>query len=316
MKLRWSRAAQQYNVQNYSVQVFNNSSNRWDIIRYIPKNSNATSYTTEITSFNNNWADNSSNYLFRISVTQTIEAFPLYYRNGNSVSVSGFCENPGNIDLEITNATIFSDCSSCPARLNDLGSRRHILGSGPITIIDVFIKNNGTAISNSTRLSIYLSIDNDFDSEEDEKIKDIPIGAIAGGNTASFGGGGAIFRNDLQEDVNGNYNILLIVDDPGNNDEGNNEDNNITVVPIELRNSFGDPNSGNCIICPIDINDSPFFSRAAVPKELYNLDIYDLTGQQIKTVKVSNVEEENNIVADLPKKIYILKTKNGTRKVY
>lgn len=48
----------------------------------------------------------------------------------------------------------------------------------------------------------------------------------------------------------------------------------------------------------------------------YNIEVFDLYGRKIFTKETKSKVEENNITLDLPKGIYIIKSKNGDRKVF
>lgn len=51
-------------------------------------------------------------------------------------------------------------------------------------------------------------------------------------------------------------------------------------------------------------------------EQYYAIDIYNFQGQKILTKKVQGIEEENNVTMALAKGLYVVKSKNGDRKIY
>lgn len=53
-----------------------------------------------------------------------------------------------------------------------------------------------------------------------------------------------------------------------------------------------------------------------IKQKPYIIDVYNFKGQKVLSREVKNVEEENKATLSLPKGIYIIKSKNGDRKIY
>jgi len=218
----------------------------------------------------------------------------------------------GNPDLTIEEVTIFSQCSNCSPQLSTLGSRRHVIGAQSMIIQEIRVKNIGNAPSVSTKISAYIS-NNSTLSNDDALITDTNLNVINinGLGFSSLG----IFRTDtaIQNYANGNYFILLKVDDPNINTESN-EINNLKSIPITLKSVFD--TSGQIPIGMMPIDEEIFQSATQSNLPLYSIDIYNFQGQKVLTSKVNTIEDENNASFTLPKGIYIIKGKNGDRKVY
>ncbi len=75
---------------------------------------------------------------------------------------------------------------------------------------------------------------------------------------------------------------------------------------------------GNCIICPV-VPISVFSSKATInsihTEKPYQIEIFNFYGQKVLTKTVISVSQENQVIGDLPKNMYIIKSKNGDRKV-
>ena len=174
--------------------------------------------------------------------------------------------------------------------------------------VDIRVKNNGTASSSSSDVRYYLSSNNSLDGT------DISFGAITSFNSISSNS----FRDvsvtfdyytvsGILGGATGNYYILMVVDEIDYVDESN-ENNNITPIPIRISNSTS---------ASLVINSKYFSQNDNVASKQYLVDIYNFSGQKILSKKVSSIHEENALIYSLPKNgIYIMKTKDDTRKVY
>ncbi len=218
----------------------------------------------------------------------------------------------GNPDLTIEEATIFSQCSNCDSQLSKLGSRRHVIGAQSMNIQEIRVKNIGNAPSVSTKISAYIS-NNSTLSNDDALIANANLNVI---NTNGFGFSSlGIFRTNtaIQNYANGNYFILLKVDDPNINTEGN-ENNNLKSIPITLKSEFD--TSGQTPIGIMPIDEEIFQTTTQRNAPIYTIEIYNFQGQKVTTKEVKTVEDENNSTLTLPKGLYIIKSKNGDRKVF
>ena len=98
----------------------------------------------------------------------------------------------------------------------------------------------------------------------------------------------------------------MVVDKAGLNDFNPNESdesNNVTAIPIRFSSS-----KSSSLKARLNLE--------AEEIDTYSIEIYNFQGQKVLTEKVTSVEEENAALGGLPKNLYIIKGKNGTRKVF
>ena len=231
--------------------------------------------------------------------------------NSNNIisSLSSFTINQtttptGKPDLVIdpANTIIFSNCFDCSAALSDLGNKRHTINnqSGIINLQAITIKNIGSTASTPATLQFYLSTDGILDTADIKSTaSSVSIAAINPGSSITVSK--SIFSSDFDGlTVTGNRNILMSVDDSKTNTESN-ENNNITVIPVTFVNPFAKTVQSN-----VDVQDSI---------QPYSINIYNFEGQKVLTKEVKSIEEENQSLDSLKSGIYIIKSKNETRKV-
>lgn len=214
--------------------------------------------------------------------------------------------NPtGKPDLIIdpNNTTVFSDCFDCPAGLSDLQGKRHRISnqSGMLRISLLSAKNIGTGISSPTNVRFYLSSNTTLDTADlKSNGSTISVNAINPGES-SIRTGTTIFSSDFSNSgatFNGNWNLLMVIDDAKTNTELN-ENNNVTAIPVTFYNPFGRIAS----------------SETTESAEPYSINVYNFEGQKVLTKEVKSIEEENKSLESLKSGIYIIKSKNETRKV-
>lgn len=213
----------------------------------------------------------------------------------------------GKPDLIIDTNNTFAysdDCFDCSPTLSE-NKKRHRINSqsGSLRFPTVSIKNIGTAMSSSTNLRFYLSSDATLDTS-DIKYNGNPtsINAIKAGElfvmqgvtifSTNFGNNGTILNN--------NWNILMVVDDAKTNTELN-ENNNVTAIPVTFYNPFAKTATATL--------------ETEQPAEPYFINVYTFDGQKILTKQVNTKEEENKSLDSLKSGIYIIKSKDETRKV-
>lgn len=231
--------------------------------------------------------------------------------NSNNIisSLSSFTINQtttptGKPDLVIdpANTIIFSNCFDCSAALSDLGNKRHTINnqSGIINLQAITIKNIGSTASTPATLQFYLSTDGILDAADIKSTaSSVSIAAINPGSSITVSK--SIFSSDFGGlTVTGNRNILMSVDDSKTNTESN-ENNNITVIPVTFVNPFAKTIQSN-----VDVQDSI---------QPYSINVYNFEGQKVLTKEVKSIEEENRSLDSLKSGIYIIKSKNDTRKV-
>lgn len=231
--------------------------------------------------------------------------------NSNNIisSLSSFTINQtttptGKPDLVIdpANTIIFSNCFDCSAALSDLGNKRHTTNnqSGIINLQAITIKNIGSTASTPATLQFYLSTDGILDAADIKSTaSSVSIAAINPGSSITVSK--SIFSSDFGGlTVTGNRNILMSVDDSKTNTESN-ENNNITVIPVTFVNPFAKTVQSN-----VNVEDSI---------QPYSINVYNFEGQKVLTKEVKSIEEENRSLDSLKSGIYIIKSKNETRKV-
>ena len=219
---------------------------------------------------------------------------------------------PGSPDLLIDENNTFvnnPDCSSCDSRLADIGNNRYLLKpDGNPTFLTIRIKNNGNATSSQSNIKYYLSSNSTLETTDDYIALISDFGTISPGNYRDVEN---VFINyyeisSILGGGTGNYFILMVLDEDGFNDESN-ESNNITPIPIRVSNS----SSAKLLI------GKGSSSPQNLDKESYLVSIYNFSGQQILSKEVHGLQEENTIIQTLDKNgIYIIKSKDSTRKVY
>ncbi|OXG04929.1 putative secreted protein (Por secretion system target) [Flavobacterium araucananum] len=210
----------------------------------------------------------------------------------------------GKPDLIIdpNNTLAYSDdCFDCNPTLSENKKRHRINNqSGSLRFPIVSIKNIGTAMSSTTNLRFYVSSDATLDTS-DIKYNGNPVSINAIKPEELFVlQGVTIFSTNfgnIGSTLNGNWNILMVVDDAKTNTELN-ENNNITAIPVTFYNPF---------------------AKTAQDKlesqESYSINIYNFDGQKVLTKEVKTKEEENKSLDSLKSGIYIIKSKDETRKV-
>lgn len=213
----------------------------------------------------------------------------------------------GKPDLIIdTNNTLAysDDCFDCSPTLNENKKRHRINNqSGSLRLPTVSIKNIGTAMSSSTNLRFYLSSDATLDTSDIKyNGNPISINAIKAGElfvtqgatifSTNFGNNGTILNN--------NWNILMVVDDAKTNTELN-ENNNVTAIPVTFYNPFAKIATATL--------------ETEQPAESYSINVYTFDGQKVLTKQVNSKKEENKLLDSLKSGIYIIKSKDETRKV-
>ncbi len=330
LTLSWFRVQGDYHhVDSYSLQVKDNGN--WKTLKNFPNGVLSHSYT--VNSFENTWIDSDANFNFRVRVNINIEdAGTYWYSQGSTLKVRDWCFG-SSPNLNLISATIKNDGQT----YNVLNGERAILSLSPNpdnskrTYFNFLLKNNGgTAYGiRKPKIDVYFSDKSVLGSGLIKVYKafNTQLNYISSGATAGVNFN-RIFSTILSTE-NGQwrlggsttYYIHFLIKDAGQIPSLGAGVNHY-VFPFKVDFISADKIGVTCTICPdpgptpIGGGDFGFQSKARMPNESYNLEIYDLTGKNILTKKVSSKNEENTIIGELPKKIYILKTKNGIRKVY
>mgnify|MGYP003673152785 FL=1 len=220
----------------------------------------------------------------------------------------------GNPDLTIDsdNTIIFSDCFDCSPALGSLGSKRHQINnqSGILTLSQIYVKNIGNSNSNSTNIQYYVSLNTTLDTSDFKS-----NGSSTDINSINSGGYSIVSQSLFATNFgtsgyfNGNWYILMVVDDSKTNTESN-ENNNVTAIPVTFINPFGKSAS-------IKTQNVSLTTKVEAEEfiDSYSIDIYNFQGQKVLSKEVTSKEEENKLTQFLSSGLYIIKSKDRTYKV-
>ena len=212
------------------------------------------------------------------------------------------CPGNPNLSIDMEASRVFSNCQTCSPSLDLFfqNNQRHIIqdGSGSITFNNLEIRNIGNIVSNTSKVNFYISINNELD-QNDELLsaKDIPFRSV----NQSYGVDLEITGWDIEnvDFTTGNQYILIQLDPHNTNNEGSTgENDNLLAMPIRYQKS-----SGN-IIYP-----------SGKTFDLTKLQVFSLSGIKVLEKQVSTKEEENALLNQLPKGLYIVKKGEKTYKV-
>ena len=313
LTLRWYRVQNEYYyVNSYSLQVRDNG--QWKTIRTISKG--RSSYSVTINSFENGWNDSEANFNFRVRVNVNLEDVnDVNYSQGSTLKVADWCFGPKAV-ISLQSATVNSGNRTWNIK-NGEKPTIYVNNSGAVNT-DYFTVETKTVtggtnfgsrgpeirtfVSDCPRLGVGCNNGNISTEEYGFKLIAIPNRVPSG--TESFR------RSRIRLKVN-DYRLLLrdgrtyylhAVYSIGGTNSGN------FVWPFRVE--YKDNTSSGCTICPKPIENFP--SRP----NPYQVEIFDFTGTKIITKKVSTKAEEDKLIDNLPKKLYIVKNKYGTRKVH
>lgn len=201
---------------------------------------------------------------------------------------------------------ITSECDECSkVPLSEIKDKRHRINNqaGSINLSYVAVKNTGNGVSPPTNVTFYLSSNTTLDTADlKSNGSTVKINAVKGGESYVIPGG-TIFPSDFSNTgttFQNNWNILMVVDDSKTITESN-ENNNVTVIPVTFYNPFAKTATATLV------------TNEQV--EPYSINVYNLEGKKVLTKEVTSKEEENKSLDSLKSGIYIIKSKNETRKV-
>jgi len=217
-------------------------------------------------------------------------------------------DNNAKPDLTSNTNNIFitSECSSCPAALSSLGTKRHIISrnAGILAFNTIVVDNKGTAASTNAKINYYLSVNSTLDASDFKFSTSTSIPAIQAGSFKVLSH--TIFGSDfLYSQPFQNYTLIMKIDGDNQVSESN-ESNNIFKIPITYRQNISSRPR------PKPIEDY----KTAEVQEPYDLYIYNFYGQLIKKVKVKSTHDESESIRSLPNGLYILNSLNGSKKIY
>jgi hypothetical protein len=319
LTLKWSSVFYEYDhVSSYSLQVLNGGN--WTTIQTIPQGSFP--YSVTLTSFQNGWNDSEGNFNFRVQVNVNLEDVTTYtYLQGETLKVKDWCFGAA-VNVNLTQATINS--SGYTSNLGSSTPTIYISNIGQTYTeyftIETTTRTSGTNFgSGNVDIKTYLSTCSTLGAScsgsgigtEEYSIDLISIPYRVASGTETYR------RSDFRLKVN-DGNVVLVNNQTyylhvrysinGGTTKG-------FVWPIRIE--YRDNSSGGCIFCP----PSPYqgiqtLSNPTTDLSPYSVDIYDMSGNKIITKTFSTKEQEDDYLNSLPKKIYVVKSKFGTRKVY
>jgi hypothetical protein len=186
----------------------------------------------------------------------------------------------------------------------------HALYNGESLQINLSVKNNGTVNSSSMKAGIYVTTGSSFTNETLLTSKDY-LGIISPNNSNSqlIEVSGSLISGYTNS--NGGAYLHIVVDKDSNVNEGTSggEDNNVySSIPVVVYYSNRTSGKQTTNKKAIQLEDISTLKS-------YELSIYDFTGRFIKSSKVNSIEQENEVINELPSGLYIFKTQDNTRKI-
>lgn len=324
LTIRWFPVQQEFRyVNSYSLQVLNNGS--WRTLKTV--NATGGSYNVTLTSFENGWNDSQANFNFRVRVNINLNAAGTYnYNQGSTLKVKDWCFGPlASVSLSSATMTSGSRTSNLlngekpTVYVSNVGARdteyftidtRSVIGGTNVGWRSPTIR---TYISDCPTLGSGCN-GGDIATVEVNNVDLITIPFREPSGTSSFrrsrirlrvSNGLLILRNNRTYYIHVRYSI-----------NGNTTRGFAWPFRVEFRNNTSG-GGGGCIICPVPIEDD-FRLTYDLNQTLepYQIDIYNMSGSKVTSSTVTSKQQENELIADLPKAIYVIKSKNGTRKVY
>tara|TARA_R110000764_G_C11029474_1_gene385430 strand:- start:24014 stop:25144 length:1131 start_codon:yes stop_codon:yes gene_type:complete len=322
LTLKWSSVVNEYYyVDSYSLQVLNNGN--WTTIQTVSASSGTgSSYYVTINSFQAGWNDSEANFNFRVRVNVNLEDATTYtYIQGDTLKVKDWCIG-STVDVSLTQATINSG-----GHISNLGSSTPTIYISNIGqsyteyfTIETTTRTNGTNFGwRNVDIKTYLSTCSTLGAScnggnigtEEYNFDLISIPNRVPSGTQTFRSSNIRLRtNDVSVTLNHNQTYYLHVRYSIN---GGTTKGFVWPIRIEYR----DNSSGGCVFCPPSpIEGFQAQSNSNSISSPYTVDIYNMSGSKVITKTFATEDEEEDYLNSLPKNIYIVKSKFGTRKVY
>ncbi len=231
-------------------------------------------------------------------------------RSGDGGGDGGGGNNKPDLAFNTFQTTVTSECSSCPLNLQaaQSGSIHTVTYNGGTTPLRVVprVKNIGDANSPTTNLKYFLSSNNKFESSDYQLSNSSFVAAINKGSEYGTNGISLYSSTLLGAGVPFNkIHYLLIIIDKDNQIGEKKEDNNMAYLPfIYKQNSSGGGGIG-----------PPILEEQLSISSPYDLSIHEISGLKVKSIRINNKEEENNIINSLPTGFYIVKSGNQIYKL-
>jgi len=316
-KATWNDVLERW-IDSYSLQVYDNSNKKWKTIKTVPKSGKST-YSTTVSSLSQSWVKSGSYELrVRINIKPSAYVDGIRYWQGaieKVASKKSSCVQPpaGKPNLRLKSLVIKNTTTSSTLYNYPNGSTNTpTLKKDNWYDFIVSVENNGAGSASSVSLDILFTYNDRYPNTTFYSVaSDSDIGDIDPARSTSKTFSVFVSYNiGVSPTLSNNSSYFLNFDiDAQNKISETKEDDNISTMLFTYSSGSGKPGDpdGDCTFCPQAKQDST--------NKPYNLQVFNFTGQKIIDRMVKNINEENQIIENLPKKLYIVKSKNGDRKI-
>lgn len=246
----------------------------------------------------------------KLSTATSVDSFIRYAESASSVETT--CRNSASLQFEELLKNNFK--SDCNAPVTGCTLDGHYIYKSTFSKgmnFKVSVKNNGDRVSETAYVHVYLWANDDpevaFYKPKNVVYKIDPLNPnqIRSSIEFYFDDKGSFFDENLPA---GNYTLQIRIEETL---EGNSDFSEEVSLDFQVR--AGDPPSGGIgIILPIDAD---FDAKSSIQNKNYSVTIFNLQGILVKQKTVANELEEQNLIQELPKGFYIIKSDQRTYKV-
>lgn len=323
VKFEWSAAPRQTNVALYNLKVYNVKNRRWETIKSV-NNNNSSRYSYTLNSFKEEWISSKAAFSFKVEIVPTIQAFnqKIEYRQGTSVEIEDWGIGP-KATFTMEAATIIHDGKSWDVKRNQkptLTAYPSTNSRTPNTIITTKLVNTGGTNfgSRAPVVESYISDKAVLGSGRIQLQEISPIvsvgrvyrgGSLNGSRTYKF----QSVQNAFILIPGKTYYFHTLIKNVAGITPPLGEGTHHFVWPFRFEHIGGSGRPPACPSCGVALVASFDFEQSK-PSEPYQ--IFDFTGRLVKEGQSSSTIEENLVVSNLPRGIYIVKKSDKTRKVY
>ncbi|MFA5297702.1 MAG: CARDB domain-containing protein, partial [Lutibacter sp.] len=216
-------------------------------------------------------------------------------------------------DLEITNFN-FQSSANTPAGQSYLNINNDI---GSYILYGLDVKNSGNKNAGQFNFEVYLSKSSTFSSSPGTSIglSTTYIGSLNAGSIKSLSNYIYIFNYNYYFDSNGYYYFHFVVDKDSNQVEESNENNNVKTQKVYYtKTTSGKPRLPKDLLMQKIPNNNN--NESDILDEPYTIEVYNFSYLKILEQTVINKDGESTIIKNLPKGLYIIKSKYGSRKIH